>query len=304
MGMSNTQLELIRSVAEKRLTEIRKYAIACCEEDTTIKNRHEVERYKKILRSDGLTVLEVPAVLRGMVSLEDVSEFNENRYYLSEREKPIVDLIKRMNEVSLQLMEKGIPYLNATLLYGESGTGKTTFGKYVAYKLGLPFMYINFSKLVDSHLGGTAKNLSQVFDFATRNECLLMLDEIDCISLRRSAINDGSGPGAELSRTTISLMQELDKISNRHVIIGATNRPDDIDPALKRRFTEKHEIKKLTEEESVALIWRFIQDTGFEGDGEAIEKFARENHTQAEILTHVIRCMAKALMNGSKQLAI
>lgn len=302
--MSNTQLELIRSVAENRFTEIRKYAIACCEEDTTVKNRHEVERYKKILRSDGLTVLEVPAVLSGMVSLEDVSEFNENRYFLSEREKPIVDLIKRMNEVSLQLMEKGIPYLNATLLYGESGTGKTTFGKYVAYKLGLPFMYINFSKLVDSHLGGTAKNLSQVFDFATRNECLLMLDEIDCISLRRSAINDRSGPGAELSRTTISLMQELDKISNRHVIIGATNRPDDIDPALKRRFTEKHEIKKLTEKESVALIWRFIQDAGFKADGEVIEKFARENHTQAEILTHVTRCMAKALMNGSNRLLI
>ncbi len=303
MGLTVNQLRLIRAIAENRTIEIKDYALACLAEDTTQKNHYQVEKYKKILQSGGRKLMELPPNLAGIAVMEDIGSFKENRYFLSEREHSVAELIVRMNDVSIQLMERGVQYLNATLLYGESGTGKTSFGRYIAYRLGLPFMYINFSRMIDSHMGGTAKNLARIFDFARQNECLLMLDEIDCISVKRSAVSDGSGSGAELSRTTITLMQELDNISNRHIIIGATNRIDDIDPALKRRFTEKHEVKKLAADETKEFINRFVESAGFHvADDE--QYYAWTNHTQAEIVIHLTKCMAKALMEGQEKLQI
>jgi ATP-dependent 26S proteasome regulatory subunit len=90
-----------------------------------------------------------------------------------------------MKKVNERLIEIGIPYINSTLLYGESGTGKTTFGRYVAFKTGLPFCYMNFSNLVDSYMGSTSKNISKAFSYAISNPCVFMLDEVDCISIRR-----------------------------------------------------------------------------------------------------------------------
>lgn len=199
MGLTVNQMRLIRAIAENRITETKECALACLAEDTTQKNHYQVEKYKKILRSGGQKLIELPPNLAGMAAMEDMGSFKENRYFLSERERPVAELIVRMNDVSIQLMERGVQYLNATLLYGESGTGKTSFGRYMAYRLGVPFMYINFSRMIDSYMGGTAKNLGRIFDFVRQNECLLMLDEIDCISVKRSAASDGSGSGAELS---------------------------------------------------------------------------------------------------------
>lgn len=303
MGLTVNQLKLIRAIAENKVTDIKGYALACLAEDTTQKNRYQVEKYKKILQSGGGKLMELPQNLAGMAIMEDMGGFKENRYFLSERERPVAELIERMKDVSLQLMERGVQYLNATLLYGESGTGKTSFGRYMAYRLGLPFMYINFSRMIDSYMGETAKNLGRVFDFVRQGECLLMLDEIDCISVKRSAVKDGSGCGAEMSRTTISLMQELDNVSNRNVIIGATNRIDDIDPALKRRFTEKHEVKKLAADEIRAFTRKFAESAGFlVADDE--QGYGWTNHTQAGIVTHLTKCMAAALMEGTTELQI
>ena len=143
MGMTNNQLKLIKAIAENKMTEAKQYAICCCVEDTTQKNAVFVKRYKNILENNP-TMIEMPYNIKGMAQMEDVStSFREDRYYLSEREGELLKSISNMNKAGLKLMEMGIPYLNAILLYGISGTGKTTFGRYVAYKLELPFLYIN-----------------------------------------------------------------------------------------------------------------------------------------------------------------
>lgn len=77
------------------------------------------------------------------------------------------------------MSEYGIPYLNSTLISGIPGTGKTEFAKYVAYRLDLPYAYLNFSYLIDSYLGKTAQNLRKVFDYCKGQKCVLMLDEVD-----------------------------------------------------------------------------------------------------------------------------
>lgn len=66
----------------------------------------------------------------------------------------------------------------------------------MAYKLGLPYLYVNFSRMLDSYLGGTAKNLTYLFNYINQQQCVVMLDEIDSLAVKREY---GSGSASEKS---------------------------------------------------------------------------------------------------------
>lgn len=117
--------------------------------------------------------------------MQDVSNFNEERYYLGKQQRELYTKIESGVKTTTKLLEYGIPYMNSTIIYGVPGTGKTEFAKYTAYKLGLPYAYLNFSYLIESYLGKTAQNVNRVFDYCKGQKCVLMLDEIDCIGLQR-----------------------------------------------------------------------------------------------------------------------
>lgn len=296
MGMTKNQIELIRYVAENNFQKAKKVALACCAEDTTQKNHFAVTKYQNLLRSGGMNLIELPANVSAFATMEDLSNtYLENRYYLTEEERKLFELIKNMNDVSLQLMEKQIPYLNATLLYGESGVGKTAFSRYVAFKLGMPYLYVNFSRMLDSYLGGTAKNLTYLFNYINQRQCVVMLDEIDGLAVKREY--GSGGTSAEISRSTTCLLQLLDAVTNDHVIIAATNLIDDIDTAVKRRFTEKHELHRLSETDNENFIVQFLDDVGFAYDLDSVKKYSKGNYSQAEIMTHITRSIAYALIN-------
>ena len=296
MGMTSNQLALVRYVAENNIQKAKDAALCCCAEDTTQKNHYAVTKYQRLLRSGGMNLMELPANISGFATMEDLTNtYLENRYYLTQDERKLFELIKNMNDVSLQLMEKQIPYLNATLLYGESGVGKTAFSRYVAYKLGMPYLYVNFSRMLDSYLGGTAKNLTNLFDFINQQQCVVMLDEIDSLAVKREY--GGGGASAEVSRSTTCLLQLLDAVTNDHVIIAATNLMDDVDNAVKRRFTEKHELHRLSAEDNERFIRQYLDDARFSYDLDSVRKYAAENHSQAEIMTHVTRSIASMLIN-------
>ena len=296
MGMTQSQLNLVRYVAENDFTKAKTAALCCCAEDTTQKNHHAVEKYKNLLQLRGMNLISLPPDVQKFATMEDLTNtYLENRYYLTQDERKLFELIKNMNDVSLQLMEKQIPYLNATLLYGESGVGKTAFSRYVAYKLGMPYLYVNFSRMLDSYLGGTAKNLTNLFNFINQHQCVVMLDEIDSLAVKREY--GGGGASAEISRSTTCLLQLLDSVTNDHVIIAATNLMDDVDTAVKRRFTEKHELHRLSAEDNERFIRQYLDDAGFSYDLDSVRKYAAENHSQAEIMTHVTRSIASTLIN-------
>lgn len=282
-------------VAENNLQKAKEAALRCCAEDNTQKNHWMVAKYQNLLHSGGMNLIELPPNISGFATMEDLSHtYLENRYFLTEEEKELFNLIKNMNDVSLQLMEKQIPYLNATLLYGESGVGKTAFSRYVAYKLNMPYLYVNFSKMLDSYLGGTAKNLTNLFNYINQQQCVVMLDEIDSLAIKREYADGGAG--SEISRSTTCLLQLLDAITNDHVIIVATNLIDNIDPAVKRRFTEKHELHRLTSEDIEKFIRQYLDDAGFDYDLKTVKSYAAQNHSQAEIMIHMTRCIADSLI--------
>lgn len=313
MGMTANQLALVRAVAENKLADAKKFASACCVEDTTQKNAPYVRRYKNLLDSNP-SMVEMPYNIQGMAQMEDVTtSFREDRYYLSKREQELYHKIANMNKAGLKLMEMGIPYLNAVLLTGVSGTGKTTFGRYVAHKLELPFLYINFSYLIDSYMGKTAQNLRSIFDFARMNKCLLMLDEIDCIAQRRKGASEGTT--REFNNTTISLLQELDKIQNDSIIIGATNIPNEIDPAVKRRFAIHHEVLPPTKEECVAMMNQYLESIGLKYNRSDVDCVADNFYcdcelpefvppTQAVILNLIISKIADAVINQKDEILL
>lgn len=292
MGMDVNMLACVRALAENRIQDAKKYAVCCCANDNTKKNESQVRRCKNLLLN-GPNMIELPANLNGLLRMEDVSGFHAERYYLGKTQWDLFEKIKRGVAVTLKLREYGISYKNSTLIYGVPGTGKTEFTRYVAYSLGIPYAYINFSFLIDSFMGNTSKNIQRVFDFCKGQKCVLMLDEIDCIGLKRG-IGGNGGPDGEISRTTISLMQALDDLTDGQIIIAATNRYDLLDPALSRRFQNHVEFRPFNFEENREMMEKFLAavDESLLSVMEIVT-YARENHTQAEVIGHLIEVLTR-----------
>lgn len=302
MGLTNNQQKLIMAVSQNDIQSAKKCAIACVVEDNTQKNQYFCKKYKQILESAGNNLIELPNDLKGIIYMEDVSNsFRENRYYLSEREKEVFKNIIRMKRVNERLMELNIPYINSTLLYGESGTGKTTFGRYIAYKTGLPFCYLNFSNLIDSYMGSTSRNISKAFNYAISTPCVFMLDEVDCISIKRSDSGGSGGAGGEMARITITLMQEFDKLPNDIIVIGATNRIDRIDEALLRRFSSKHEVKALDRSERMSMVEKFLDDIKMDFPYTEISEIVEESKNQSMLLNSLVRLISMKICEEADQ---
>ena len=243
----------------------------------------------------------IPEKITSFLEVESCEDFPINRYYVTKDQAAILDDIIRMRKIVTQLKELKIDYLNATLLYGPTGTGKTSLGKYIAYVLGLDFAYINFAKLVDGVFGNTARNISDVFRFMANIECIFMLDEIDCISQKRGT--ESSVTGGELSRITITLMQELDYYKTQKVesiILAATNRKDIMDEALLSRFPIQKEIRTLTNPEKAAFIQKYLEDVGIPYDINNIQQYCAKNSTirNRNIEADMNRCIAAWIENG------
>mgnify|MGYP000015518169 FL=1 len=295
MALNENVKNLIRSVVNNDLSKAKSYVKVILENENAASNKYFCDYMKKELETQP-NFIELPYDIKGILKMEDVStSFNENRYFITDKEKRIFKQIEMTNNTNKKLKQLGIRYLNTTLLYGETGTGKTTFGKYVAYKLGLPFAYLNFSQCITSLLGGTSKNIDKVFEYVSKQKCVLMLDEIDAIGIKRGKEDLG-----EMSRVVISLMQSFDLLDNEIIVIGATNRKDMIDEALIRRFSIIHEVKTLHPEEVQTLITNYMNDVNIEFDKINIREYSICHNKQSEIVKDIIKGIVKMLNDKTK----
>lgn len=295
MSLNDNVKNLIKSVADNDLSKAKVYAKIIISNETAASNQYFCKTIKNKLETQH-NFIELPFDIRGILKMEDVSiSFNENRYYLTDREKDIYNKIFMAKNTNNKLSEMGIRYLNTTLLYGESGTGKTTFGKYVAYKLKMPFAYLNFSQCISSLLGQTSKNIEKVFDYVAKQKCVLLLDEIDAIGIKRGKEDLG-----EMSRIVIGLMQAFDLLENDIIVIGATNRKDMIDEALIRRFSIQHEVKILNNNEAYNLVDKFLKDLEIEYNYKNILSYVETHHKQSEIIKDIIKSIVKMLNDNTE----
>ena len=222
--------------------------------------------------------IEVPEELAGFIQIQQEVNFNPNRYYISDAQREIGELVAKSSRRAKRMKELNIPYINSTLLYGPPGTGKTSFCKFLAKELDLSLVYLNLAMVVDGAMGKTSYNISRIFHWLEDVECLFLLDEIDCIAIKRSA--EAAGTGGELGRITITIMQELDRyveISAKPVIVGTTNRYDRLDPALLSRFSNQQELVGLTSEEIEEWITTYLKDIGCSYSKKNIREYVQRN---------------------------
>ena len=138
------------------------------------------------------------------------------------------------------LSEVGIQPAKTCLIYGAPGTGKTRLALWIAQQLDLPVLVVKLDGLVSSFLGTTARNIGNLFTFANRHRCVLLLDEFDAIAKLR----DDPQEVGEIKRVVNALLQNLDARKNAGFSIGITNHPKLLDPAVWRRFEVQLEIPK------------------------------------------------------------
>ena len=143
-------------------------------------------------RLDRDLITNIPAEIENLIVYEDVSKtFNINRYYVSKREKKLLKEIINLSKSGDLLSAAKIPFANTTLLIGPPGVGKTEFGRYLAFTMGLPFIRVDLRRIFGAQFGETGRNLQNIFKFVSTSRCLFMLDEIDAIGANRGTISTG-----------------------------------------------------------------------------------------------------------------
>ncbi len=131
---------------------------------------------------------------------------------------------------------------SGVLLYGPPGTGKTLIAKAVATECGLAFISVQGPELINMYVGESERNVREVFAKArAAAPCVVFMDELDSLAPRRGM---GADSGGVMDRIVSQLLAELDGVGNETrggegeqalvFVIGATNRPDLLDPSLLR----------------------------------------------------------------------
>jgi len=189
------------------------------------------------VRQEPVKSSEYPLLARSTrVTWEDIGDLEEAK----ERIREIVELPLKHPEIFQRL---GIEPPKGILLYGPPGTGKTLLAKALANEIGAYFIAVNGPEIMSKFYGESEERLREVFKEAQENApAIIFIDEIDSIAPKRSEV-----VGEVEKRVVAQLLTLMDGIQERGkvIVIGATNRPDDIDPALRRpgRFDREIEIR-------------------------------------------------------------
>ncbi|MBU0761787.1 MAG: CDC48 family AAA ATPase, partial [Candidatus Altiarchaeota archaeon] len=179
--------------------------------------------------------MQVKAVTGSIVRYEDIGGLKDE-----------VSRVREMIELPMkhpELFEKiGIKPPKGVLLYGPPGTGKTLLAKAVASESNAHFVHLNGPEIMDKYYGESERKLREIFEEAQQNApAIIFIDEIDSIAPKR---DDTKG---EVERRVVAqLLALMDGLLTRGevIVVAATNRPDSLDPALRRpgRFDREIEI--------------------------------------------------------------
>jgi AAA family ATPase, CDC48 subfamily len=200
------------------------------------------------VRQEPVKSSEYPLLARSTrVTWEDIGDLEEAK----ERIREIVELPLKHPEIFQRL---GIEPPKGILLYGPPGVGKTLLAKALANEIGAYFIAVNGPEIMSKFYGESEERLREVFKEAQENApAIIFIDEIDSIAPKRSEV-----VGEVEKRVVAQLLALMDGIQERGkvIVIGATNRAEDIDPALRRpgRFDREIEIRPPDEKGRLEIL--------------------------------------------------
>ena len=176
----------------------------------------------------------------------------------------LVDFLKNPNKYT----EAGAKLPKGVIFYGPPGTGKTLLAKAIAGEADVPFFYTSGSDFIEMFVGLGAKRVRDLFNQARKEApCIIFIDELDAIGNSRNSNNGNS----EHRQTINALLAEIDGFNGSEgvLVIGATNRIEDLDKALIRpgRF-DKHICIPLPEspEDRLEIINIYAKNKKFAED--------------------------------------
>jgi len=164
---------------------------------------------------------------RERITFKDVAGLKEAKEELKE----VVDFLKNPRKY----LQMGAKIPRGVLLMGPPGTGKTLLAKAVASEAAVPFFSISGSEFIELFVGVGASRVRSLFDQARKSgRAIIFIDEIDSIGKVRGV--GITGGHEEREQTLNQILAEMDGIGREEglIIMGATNRPEFLDPALLR----------------------------------------------------------------------
>ena len=230
------------------------------------------------------------------ITFNDVAGEDEAKELLTE----IVDFLHNPGKYQ----EIGAVCPKGALLVGPPGTGKTLLAKAVAGEAGVPFFSISGSEFVEMFVGMGASKVRDLFKQANEKApCIVFIDEIDTIGKKRDS--QGFSGNDEREQTLNQLLTEMDGFdaSKGVVILGATNRPDTLDPALLRpgRFDRRIpvELPDLKGREEILKVHARKIKIGDDVDFNAIAR-AASGASGAELANMVNEAALRAVRENRK----
>ena len=148
--------------------------------------------------------------------------------------------------------------INKFLFQGAPGTGKTEAVKQLARILEREIYMVDFSAIIDSKLGQTQKNMTEVFkeinSFVHPENIIILFDELDAVALDRTNVNDLR----EMGRVTSSLLKNLDRLDERIVLVATTNLYKYFDKALIRRFDSVIDFNRYSQDDLMEIAEEYL----------------------------------------------
>lgn len=215
---SKGQLKEVRMTRARRLVDIAENL-----EKKPVKTNQEEEKDEDIKR---WKAAEIPNI-----SFDDVAGLDEVKKAITIR---MINPVKYPDKYKLYQKKTG----GGVLLYGPPGTGKTMIAKAIAKEVGAKFYAVKGSDIVSKWVGDSEKNINSLFEEANKQDrAIIFIDEMDSLIAKR-------GEDTHNDKRVNEFLQQIDGFAGKNpnlLLLGATNRPWDIDSAAMRsgRFSQK-----------------------------------------------------------------
>jgi SpoVK/Ycf46/Vps4 family AAA+-type ATPase len=193
---------------------------------------------------------EIPEDDTEKITLDDIGGYYQVK-------KELYELLEIQLKYSNLMEQMKIPPIRGILLYGPPGVGKTMMAKALAKTLNVKLIMLSGAEILYKGYEGAVNAVKEVFNRARENKpAILLLDELDAIAPRRENLK------SETSKVVNQLLTEMDGIRSLKevVVIGTTNRIEDIDPALKRpgRFDRIIYMPLPNKEEREDILQKYV----------------------------------------------